>query len=104
MDMEHSSTGSFNEEPSSHELEWKHIAIRSQSLEHFSWEIVCDEMWVDPHKNAYECRRITRKAKGLGGYLYAVATHITPQLSSVAPSVSESLIFVPVPGDVVDAA
>ena len=98
--MEHVTSGNLHD-PELHpkggvpEEAWKQISIKSQSLDDFNWDIVCDERWTDPHKEAYECHRITRRAKGLGGFLYSVATHITPSSKTAAPSVSESLIFVP---------
>tara|TARA_Y100000592_G_C5394838_1_gene280075 strand:+ start:335 stop:658 length:324 start_codon:yes stop_codon:yes gene_type:complete len=98
--MEHVTSGNLhdpelNPKVDSPEASWKQISIKSQSLDDFTWDIVCDERWTDPHKEAYECHRITRKAQGLGGFLYSVATHITPVSKTAAPSVSESLIFVP---------
>ena len=95
--MEHKATGNLNDSPAStvNTDEWKHINISEQSLDHFTWEIICDERWEDPQQALYECHRITRRADALGGHLYAVATHISPNNKSLAPSVSESLIFVP---------
>jgi len=95
--MEHKSTGNLDSAPSSavNTDGWKHINITAQSLDNFKWEIVCDERWEDPQQALYECHRITRKAEALGGYLYAVATHISPSNKSLTPAVSESLIFVP---------
>jgi hypothetical protein len=96
--MQHQTSGNLDNDftpPNPIPEEWAQISIRSQSLEQFCWEIICDERWTDPHKDAYECHRITRKTDALGGHLYAVATHIIPHLESAPPSVSESLIFVP---------
>ena len=95
--MEHKSSGNFDETAPyvTNTDKWKHIDIKEQSLDEFNWTIVCDERWEDPERSFYECHRITRKAKALGGYLYAVATHISPNNRSLSPSVSESLIFVP---------
>lgn len=95
--MEHTSSGNFDSipAPAVNTDNWKHIDIKAQSLDEFTWTVLCDERWEDPEKSTYTCHRVTRKAKALGGYLYAVATHISPGNKSLSPSVSESLIFVP---------
>lgn len=97
MSMQHSTTGNLDDSDSAsvNTESWKSISINTQSLDGFKWEIMCDERWVDPVKKTYECHRITRKAEAMGGYLYSVSTHIAPTSKSLAPSVSESLIFVP---------
>ena len=99
MTMEHKTSGNFDASdiPVSADTNWAQISIRSQSLDDFEWELLCDERWTDAVSNAYKCHRITRRAEALGGHLYAVATHITPTSKTAAPSVSESLIFVPTP-------
>jgi hypothetical protein len=99
--MEHKTSGNLDDTgiPPINEADWSQISIRSQSLDDFKWEILCDERWPDVYKNSYECHRITRRAAALGGHLYAVATHIIPRDKTAAPSVSESLIFVPLSGD-----
>ena len=99
---QHVTSGDLNN-PGQHlpdaESDWKQISISSKSLDDFTWEIVSDERWTDPHKEAYECHRITRRAKAMGGFLYSVATHLVPTVKTATPSVSESLIFVPMEED-----
>ena len=104
MNMEHRLSGNLDDtgpsEPGPSEIDsstWTQISIKSQSLDDFKWDVLCDERWSDVHKNSYECHRITRRAVALGGHLYAVATHIIPNNEGTSPSISESLIFVPVP-------
>ena len=93
--MNYHTTGNLDDTPSINTEGWKQIAITSQSLDTFQWELVCDERWTDPKQASYDCHRITRRAEALGGFLYSVATHIAPTDKTISPSVAESLIFVP---------
>ena len=77
---------------------WKTISVETLSMDGFEWEILCDERWLDPVNKSYECHRITRRCKAMGGQLYSTSTHITPLQSgrpAGSPSVSESLIWGP---------
>lgn len=97
MNMEHRLSGNLDDTGPSEEdsSSWAQISIKSQSLDDFKWDVLCDERWSDVHKNSYECHRITRRAEAMGGHLYAVATHIIPNNEGTSPSISESLIFAP---------
>ena len=97
MNTEHRLTGNLDDQEHTRpdDSSWSQISIKSQSLDDFEWEVLCDERWSDAIKDAYECHRITRRTSALGGHLYAVATHILPNSEDTPPTVAESLIFVP---------
>jgi len=102
-EFQHQSTGNLHGDPlrpPSAKANWKTISVETVSMNGFEWEILCDERWVDPVKQSYECHRITRRCKAMDGQLYSTSTHIMPLKNGYPfgnPSVSESLIWGPEP-------
>ncbi len=103
-EFQYRQTGNMHGDPTtpptgkSGDFSWKTVSIETIAMDGFEWEVLCEEKWVDPVNRSYECYRITRRCKAMGGRLYSTSTHITPLQQgrpSGNPSISESLIWGP---------